>query len=491
MSRRLHGIIAALAVVFACFAFLGSRGLNEPDEGRYAEIAREMVATGDWLVPHLNGFPHFQKPPLLYWFTAASLAMFGSSEWAVRLPSALAALGTLGLTFWMTRTLLGRTAAWCAALALFSSVGFFVLARLLTPDMLMTFWITAALACLVRVSRGGSAPWAWAFFAAMGFGFLTKGPMALVVPISGALGLRWAMARQGSKLALPWAAGLALALAIGLSWFVALALSSHELFHYFWHDELLNRFASRAHGRSQPFWFFVPVIAAGLLPWAWFLPGLVRDGWRRLGSERPLSPLHGLMLGWLVPPFVVLSLSGSKLSTYVLPLLPALALLLAWWWKRNGFPLRRVAACSGIAVATWLALCSQLDRFNDLLGAQASIRPLVETLRRQPDLHTATIFACGVRVHSLEYYLGAPVTVTRGEADVVLPPMSAQNSRLMDSATACEEAMSRLPVAYGVLREKDAAKYFPPDRWRSLARVGRYLLVAREPVPEMVTQVVR
>jgi 4-amino-4-deoxy-L-arabinose transferase-like glycosyltransferase len=437
--ERLHGLASAVAIVFACFALLGSRGLNEPDEGRYAEIAREMVASGDWLVPHLNGFPHFQKPPLLCWLTASSVAVFGANEWAARLPSALAAVGTLALTFWMTHALLGRAAAWCATLVLLSSLEFFILARLLTPDMLMTFWITAALACLVQVSRGGSARWRWVFFVAMGCGFLTKGPMALVVPISGAIGMRLA----GAPLSLPWVRGLALALALGLSWFVALALSSHELLRYFWHDELLNRFASRAHGRSEAFWFFAPVLLGGFLPWTWYLPGLVRDGWQRLRSGLPLTPLHGLLLGWLVPPFLILSLSGSKLSTYVLPLFPALALLFAWRWRRKGDRLHGVAVCSGVAVAIYLARSSQLPRFNDRLGQQASIRPLVEALQRQPDLPDATIFACGVRVHSLEFYLGAPVAVTRREADLVLPTTPAQEARLFASAKDCEQAMSQ------------------------------------------------
>lgn len=344
-------------------------------------------------------------------------------------------------------------------------------------------WITAALACLVQVSRGGPALWRWAYFAAMGFGFLTKGPMALVVPISGARGMRLAMSRHGLQLPLPWGRGLLLTLALGLSWFIALALTSQELLHYFWHDELLARFASRSHGRSEVFWFFVPVIVGGFLPWTWFLPGLLRDGWQRLRSGRPLSPLHGQLLGWLFPPFVILSISGAKLSTYVLPLFPALALLFAWWWQRKGLRLRRVAVCSSVAVATYLALCSQLPRFNDLFAQQASIRPLVEVLRRQPGLHVATVFACNVRVHGLEFYLGAPVAVTRREADLVLPTTPAQEARLFDSAPACELALSQRPVAYGVLRAKDAGRFFPPDRWRVLARAGSCVLIGRASGP--------
>ena len=113
-------------VVAALFLFLGTRGLNEPDEGRYAEIAREMVVTGEWLVPHLNGFEHFQKPPLLSWFTAASIRVFGANEWAARLPSALAALGVVLLTYGIARRIFDRAVAVAAALVLVSSLEFFV-----------------------------------------------------------------------------------------------------------------------------------------------------------------------------------------------------------------------------------------------------------------------------------------------------------------------------------------------------------------------------
>ncbi|MDB6168210.1 MAG: glycosyl transferase family 39, partial [Verrucomicrobia bacterium] len=134
-----------LLAVVVLFTLLGSRGLNEPDEGRYAEIGREMAVSGDWLVPHLNGFEHFQKPPLLYWLTALSMRLLGPNEWAARLPPAFAALGTVLLTAWIGTTLFGRREGYLAGLILLSSGGFFILARLLTPDMLMTFWITAAL----------------------------------------------------------------------------------------------------------------------------------------------------------------------------------------------------------------------------------------------------------------------------------------------------------------------------------------------------------
>jgi 4-amino-4-deoxy-L-arabinose transferase-like glycosyltransferase len=142
-----------LVLILAFFTFLGSRGLNEPDEGRYAEMGRETLVSGNWLIPHLNGFEHYQKPPMIYWVTALSFKGFGFNEWAARLPSTLAALGIVAITAWMAAMLFGTRMALPSALILASSFLFFTLARFLTPDMLMAFFIVTAISFLVKASR--------------------------------------------------------------------------------------------------------------------------------------------------------------------------------------------------------------------------------------------------------------------------------------------------------------------------------------------------
>ena len=134
-----RGLLLAACLLAAFFLKLGDRGLNEPDEGRYASIAREMAVDGDWLIPHLNGIPHFQKPPIIYWATALSFRCFGFNETAARLPSTLAALGILALTFLIARKLFGAATGVGAAFVLAALVEFFALARMLTPDMVMSF----------------------------------------------------------------------------------------------------------------------------------------------------------------------------------------------------------------------------------------------------------------------------------------------------------------------------------------------------------------
>ena len=187
VHRKDRILLLALALVVA-FPFLGSFGLLEPDEGRFAQIGREMAATGDFLVPRLNGIEQFYKPPLVYWISAVGYRVFGVSEWTARLPSALAFAGVIWLTGWMGWRLRGRKVGWMAALILASMVEPYALGRQITLDMSLTFWITAALACLVEVGVGSRRRWAgYLFFVCMGLGFLAKGPMAWVVPLSAAL----------------------------------------------------------------------------------------------------------------------------------------------------------------------------------------------------------------------------------------------------------------------------------------------------------------
>ncbi len=537
----------SLFAIVALFAWLGTQGLIEPDEGRYAEIGREMAADGDWLMPHKNGFPHFQKPPMLYWATAASIKMFGANAWAARLPSALAALGVLAMTFLMGRALFGRATAAQAVLVLVSSLEFFVLGRSLTPDMMLTFWITAALTCLVFHVKGGRRPiWRWAFFAAMGFGFLTKGPLALVVPVSAAVAWQLAARRTEENFRLPWLPGMLLTLAIGLSWFVALSVREHALFDYFWRFELLERFASKSHGRAKPFWFFAPVLLAGFFPWSFFLPGLGRRAWQaaRGGAMRPA---HWLLLGWVVPPFVILSLSGSKLPTYILPLFPPLALALArafpqllftraWRWGLGGVMILLPVLVTGIALfhrlapklataaiftplaqiilallvagliallirawlrrlnivflpalamgmtGIWITAATQSDQASDLLRQQSSVRKLATTVQSL-GAADGPLFAYQARAHGFNFYLRRLVHTTRADADLVLPPTPAESARLVETPADCAALAPAGQPVYGFTRKETYVNHFAPAGWERVEQVGDFVLIRRTERP--------
>jgi 4-amino-4-deoxy-L-arabinose transferase-like glycosyltransferase len=486
MGPRIMRASVLLVAAVILFSFLGARGLNEPDEGRYAEIAREMAATNEWLVPHLNGFEHFQKPPLIYWATGTSVKLFGANEWAARFPSALAALGTILLTLLIARMLWGDTRTeFFAALILMTMGGFFAMARLLTPDMMLTFWTTAAIACFVANRRRGPAVWGWLFFVTLGCGFLTKGPMAFVVPLSGVAGWSWARRNQSPReRGLPWLPGVALALGIGLSWFVAMTFCYPQTGDYFWHYELLQRFGSHAHGRTKPFWFFVPVLALGLMPWTFFLPRLAAIVTRR-GRALLEHPPAMLLAGWLLLPLCALTLSGSKLATYILPLLPAIGLGLARVLATEESTRVSVPRLAAASTALWLGVEITLPHWNDALRQQASVRDLARRIEQRANDRTQ-IFACGVRAHGLEFYLRRLVMASEAQSDLVLAPSASQQQRLLpadDDAPVMllERARAEHTTLLGLIRTRGFGAHFDPARWQIAGRAGDFLLIETRP----------
>ena len=336
--------------------------------------------------------------------------------------------------------------------------------RLLTPDMTMTFWITASITAALYGQR-------WLFFILMGLGFLTKGPMALVVPVCAIVGWEWRSAAV-ERLRLPWWRGIVITLAISLSWFVILSLRDSQLFDYFWRYELVQRFGSHTHGRARPFWFFMLVLPLALLPWLFMLP--VKRACQSLRSNG-VKPWHGLLLGWILVPLVILSISGSKLPTYVLPLLPAFALGIA-----SGLPsLRRSWWIAGCAALCFVALDFMVAQNNDLLGAQASSRELARALNRlEPDADSAILFACETRTEGLAYYTEHLLHITRGESDLVGVSTSEQAQILYRNARDCVRKLTRGSPAHGIVRTSQYEKMFDPNQWRIIARSGAYSLVA-------------
>ena len=489
-KERLLLLVLAVAVAFP---FLGSFGLLEPDEGRFAQIGREMAASGDFLIPRLNGIEQFYKPPLVYWISAVGMRLFGVSEWTARLPSALAFVGIIWLVGWMGWRVGGRKVGWMAALIMASMVEPYALGRQITLDMSLTFWVTAAMACLVEVGLG--ARWkgfGYLFFLCMGFGFLAKGPMAWVVPLSAAVVWGWAEKRSGQKLTLPWKSGMALTFGVALSWFVLVCLKYPELWKYFLGYELVERFASTTHGRSKPWWFFLPILAIGTVPWTGFLLGLGAAGWRKL-KDRSMTSIQWGLAGAVVIPFVVVSCSGSKLLTYILPIYPALALalamglrrglgggweklgwgmaltllsllgpglwsvrhfwseaevavpsamylggatglavilIIAWWIKvREGDGLLKVGWVAGVALLFWHGASGEMERINDLLGRQASVRSLAQLVdKRMP----ARLFIYRARASGFIFTLDRKVWISRGDADVVVEASEEAKGRLFE-----------------------------------------------------------
>ncbi len=336
------GLTALVTVLW--FATLPLRPLFNPDEGRYAEIPREMLAGGDWVIPHLNGLAYIEKPPLQYWATAAAFAVFGHAEFAARFYTACCALATLGAV-WLVAWMLWQTAAaWRAAAVLSSMLLFVVLGQLLTLDMSLTFYMTLSLAAFllaqqattgadaVGPSRSSSRVlqrhWMLLAWAAAALGVLTKGLVAAVIPAA-VLVLYSAYSRDFS----PWrrlhaALGLPVFLAIAVPWHWVAALRMPGFVQFFFVHEHLSRYLTPSADRQEAWWFFVAVFALGSIPWT--LPALrvVAVGWRRRVPRGQFDPVLFLWI-WVVFICVFFSLSDSKLIPYILPAMPALALLVA------------------------------------------------------------------------------------------------------------------------------------------------------------------
>jgi 4-amino-4-deoxy-L-arabinose transferase len=326
MQKRVVFALLALFVV-AYLAPLGIRPLYETDEFRYAEIPREMLASGDWVVPRLDGMRYFEKPALGYWLTAASMAVFGQNPFGVRLPVALCAGITALALFLLVRRFSGVGPAAGAAGILLTSSMFYALGCYSTLDMPLTMFLTVA-AVLFYFAFETQNPrrkvLCLLFFGiATGCAFLTKGFLAFVV--LGAAGVPFMLweRRTGKLLGLAWLPLLTMAL-VALPWCVMIRQREPGFWPQFFWEQHVRRFLAGGHAQhSEPFWFFIPWIVAGILPWTAFAPAAVIG----LGKEKLKDPLIRFALCWLVFPFLFFSISSGKLATYILPCLPPLALL--------------------------------------------------------------------------------------------------------------------------------------------------------------------
>lgn len=327
--------IAALYALGTWFGTLGLRALFTPDEGRYAEIPREMLASGDWITPHLNGLHYFEKPPLQYWLTAAAFRIFGEHDWAARLPAALLGLGAVLMVGYTARRLWSMQAGVLAAAVVGSSWAYYLGAQYLTLDMTLTACLSLAL-CAFLLAQCDGMPlreqrrWMVAAWAAMACAMLGKGLIGVVLP---ALALTaYVLGRRDFALmrrAFP-AVGIVVFLAIVLPWFVAVQIRNPDFFRFFFIYEHFERYTQAGHHRTGAWWYYLPILIAGLLPWT---PALIGEAQARIkarGEHRPSGfSAEVFCLVWAGVIVVFFSLSRSKLPAYVLPAWPAIALWFA------------------------------------------------------------------------------------------------------------------------------------------------------------------
>lgn len=329
MSRRAWFLAALLAFALAWFGGLDYRKLVKPDEGRYAEIAREMAIAGDWVTPRLNGIKYFEKPPLQYWATAAAFKAFGPDEWTARLwPALTGFLGVL-LAFYAGRRLFGDAAGTLAAAVLGSSLLYVMIGHYNVLDMGLAFFLQLAVTGFL-LAQGGRRAWMWLAWAALALAVLSKGIVALV--LTGATLVLYSLLTRDLSpwRRLEWGAGPAIFLAIAAPWFVAVSLANPEFPRFFFIHEHFERFLTTSHRRGQPIWYFVPVLVGGALPWTGMALQALATAWRRPAAAGGFRPAV-FLLAWCAVVFGFFSASGSKLPSYILPLFPALALLTGAW----------------------------------------------------------------------------------------------------------------------------------------------------------------
>lgn len=321
-------LIAALTF----FVGLGRGAITDADEAFYAEAAREMVESGDWLTPHYNYEPRFQKPVLYYWLTAATYAVAGPSETGARLWAALSGLGLALVTAACARRWYDETTALVAGAIVATSFGYFTMARSALPDLPLTLCITAAIwAAFMATLEQERRPRGWVLLsaAAIGCGLLMKGPVGLLIP---AIVVGPLLLIERRSLSLRWtdiALGALAALLIAVPWYVAMWWTHGASYlEGFFIGDNLERFATSRFNDPRPWWFYGPVIAGGLLPWTPLACVWLRPLRLFLARRSDVGTLEVRLLAWAIVPLLFYTASVGKQPRYILPVLPPLAILL-------------------------------------------------------------------------------------------------------------------------------------------------------------------
>lgn len=328
MSKKLFCIFAIILVVYVCFAGLSGYGFLDPDEGRYSEIPREMIESGDYITPRLNYVKYFEKPILHYWLTAGAFLVFGQNEFAGRFfPVMLGLLGCFVTSCLACTITKDKRASFMAGLILASSTLWYGISRINITDMTLTFFFTLSLFFFrLWVNDVNSKKYLIMFYVSMALSVLTKGLIGVVLP--GGIAVIYALMTAQTRKILTRIfspAAIAVFILVNSIWFIPVCMINHDFFHFFFIREHFLRYTTTIHERYQPFYFFIPVLLAGLVPYT----GMLIDAIKAMfGKCRLIAKSDGIFLGiWFWMTFIFFSFSDSKLVTYILPCFPPIAIL--------------------------------------------------------------------------------------------------------------------------------------------------------------------
>ncbi|HXQ31158.1 MAG TPA: glycosyltransferase family 39 protein [Steroidobacteraceae bacterium] len=411
-------LLVACGVVW--FGVLGLRPLFNPDEGRYAQIPAEMLASGDYTVPHLNGLVYLEKPPLQYWATALSLRAFGHNEWAARLFTAASAAAALLFVYLLGERAFSRERGLMAAAMTASMLLYVFMGQLITLDMALACFLTIAVAAfgLAQLDRE-AAPrrtraWMLACWAAMAAATLTKGLVGFAIP--GAVLVLYTLWQRDFD---AWrhlhiGKGLALFAALVAPWLVLVERAEPGALNFLIVREHFQRYLTRMHDRYQPWWYFLLILALGSLPW---LPQVARalvGGWR---ATAPRGRFDLSRVLWVSAAFtlVFFSLSDSKLAPYIVPVLPPLALLGSGHGPGGSADLRLSALLQvlcGLSLAVGIVVYGRRTLTGDPAATFAALRPWLVVV-------AATLVAFGAaawRLQQRRFSAGARTVAAGGFA---------------------------------------------------------------------------
>ena len=394
------GIPLVLIVLYVClFSGLGAIGLVGPDEPRYAAIARAMAETHDWITPRLWGTPWFEKPVLYYWAAGIAMKIFGVSEFAARLPSAMAGLLAVVAVAWTALRSYGLGAAWYSLLMLPTSVAMIGFSRAAGPDMLFAGLLTAAMAVAVEMlqTQRPSAFQRIAFGFFLGAAVLAKGPAAVI--LAGGATLVWAAISRKWLAPFRFLHPLVVAVfcATALPWYVLCALRNPDFLRVFIWQHNFERYATPIFEHRQPVWFYGYILLLAVLPWIAFFFGALFRAAVRLKQRAAIESVDLFFVCWAVFPILFFTLSQSKLPSYILPAIPPLFLLLGRWVSESiVFSTKAVIrALDFTAVAILIVLVTPMCE---------GVGDLRETFRLDPFLLTVfVIFLFGIAILSLNF----------------------------------------------------------------------------------------
>lgn len=443
MRRADWWYAAAALLLLSALAFdLDGWGLLNPDEGRNATVMREMADGGDWVLPHLDGLPYLDKPVAYFAAGAAAIKLFGPTETAARFPSMVFMVLAAAMLWLLGRRMFDLDGAWTATLAFLATPFAIAYARVVIFDAALTCFVLVALYGFWRAMHTPKG-WAWSMLAWAGIagGLLTKGPVVLIYPFL--VVLPWAVwSGEGRWKAVLDPVGLLTAVAIVTPWVWAVSGRVPGYVEYVLLVETARRFATADLGRSGPFWYFLPMLPAAGLPWS----AVVLGSPRRIG--RLIAERDGrtvFLLLWILVPLLFFTLAQSKRPQYILPLLPAVTLLMARLWHAGGEALAGARTAAIALILAGAGLFMFRDRIPGLLETTPDVAAIIPGLAMRLGVAllvgASLIYAVGEQREKVLFALTLPVVAIPLLAGPLMRAIAADRSSAA-LATAMAPALS-------------------------------------------------